>query len=322
MGSPLLLRLDYCRGIKIDKFFEVNEIAFMTKDEIYNIHIDSPLSLDSALCIQPLASAWRLLNQSSEVFCAINGITLAPNHWCQLHEGDVLQWGLSIWQINPTELLFSAPPSVTIENDNTNNSAIPLDLTWFDPRRPPMHEVENPFDLITASMPYELVESTKSNDTTSSNPESTASMIFHELLEEYRQALDNPGLQDSDYIWQDQLLKNYSSGSNTNVTLTDLAKNLDPLTTLQDIVSGPLHIDDVFNGLDSLRETELFQIEEPPEVLRLFAPGWQLHSDTTHMPPSLTRREHHTVSVNSHYHMSHSSHFSIKDSADDNHKPQ
>ena len=323
MKRPLFLEFKYCRGIKIGEIYEVNECAFFIKNEIYNLYVDSHPVSDLELSFLPVVNGWRLLNQSLDIHCAVNGITLAPNHWYQLHDDDILEWGLSIWRINPTKMHnYSESHAASHEINEINNEAMSLDLTWFDSNINPKREPENPFDLITSNLAYEVLETPTTESKISSNGDSAAEIIFHELLQEYRQALDDSGSAKNDYTWQDQLLQNHSSSSATNVTLAELSKNVDPLMTIQDMVTGPLHIDDVFNGLDSLREAELFQIEEPPEVLRLFAPNWQQHNDYTQIPPILTRKEHHAVSVNSHYHMSHVNNYYSKDSTNENNEPQ
>ncbi|MCO6514387.1 MAG: type VI secretion system-associated protein TagK [Snodgrassella sp.] len=327
MNSTLLLRLDYCRGIKVSKIYELNDFAFFSKTAIYNIHIGTPPTEGLALCIQPSAQGWQLLNQSEDVLCRVNGVALALNHWCHLHDGDILEWGLSIWQVNPREQAASEYSSETTRNfkafeEITPEEITPLELTWFDPNMQPVQQAENPFDLVMSSLLYEMLERTEPKTAASLMEESPANAIFQELLQEYRQALDTPQLSGNDYVWQKRLLQNDISNSASPISLADLSGNTDPLMTLQDIVSGPLHIDDIFNGLDSLREAELFQTEEPPEILHLFAPGWQQQNNHTHMPPMLTRKEHHAVSVDSHYRMSQSPNSHQKDSADDNPKSQ
>lgn len=321
MNRTLLLRLDYCRGIKVGKIYELNDFAFFLKTAIYSIHIETPPTEGLALCFQPSAQGWQLLNQSADVLCRVNGVTLASNHWCHLHDGDILEWGLSIWQVNPEEQAASEYQSETAKNFKTSEEITPLELTWFDRNMQPVQQEENPFDLIMPSLLYEILERTEPK-TTASMEESPADVIFLELLQEYRQALDTPQLSGNDHVWQKRLLQNDVSSSASPVSLADLSGNIDPLMTLQDMVSGPLHIDDIFNGLDSLREAELFHTEEPPEILHLFAPGWQQQTSHTHMPPTLTRKEHHAVSVDSHYRMTQSPNIHQKDSVDDNSQSQ
>ncbi|PIT53118.1 hypothetical protein BHC44_06550 [Snodgrassella alvi] len=318
MNSTLLLRLDYCRGIKVGKIYELNDFAFFSKTAIYNIYIETPPTEDLALCIKPSVQGWQLLNKSADVLCRVNGVILAPDHWCHLHDEDILEWGLSIWQVNPREQAASEYPSETAQNFKTFKEITPLELTWFDPNMQPVQQEENPFDLVMPNLLYEMLERTEPKTTASLMEKSPADAVFLELLQEYRQALDTPQLPGNDHVWQKRLLQNDISNSASPVSLADLSGNIDPLMTLQDMVSGPLHIDDIFNGLDSLRETELFHTEEPPEILHLFAPGWQQQSSHTHMPPLLTRKEHHAVSVDSHYRMSQSPNIHQKDSADDN----
>lgn len=321
MNSTLLLRLDYLRGIKIGEIYELKDFAFFMKNAIYDLHVEeAPKNEDLALCFQYSENGWQLLNKSSAVHCAVNEITLTPNHWFHLHDGDILEWGLSIWQINPEEQIYTNPEFETTNIIPSTKEIIPLELTWFDPQKQKENAEENPFDLIIPNLPYELLESTAFKVKDSSQEESPAETIFHELLQEYCHALDAPQLSDNDYVWQKRLLQNNISSSASTINLAELSGNTDPLMTLQDIVSGPLNIDDIFNGLDSLREAELFHIEEIPEVLRLFAPGWQQHIGHTHIPPSLTRKDHHTVSVDSHYRMTQFSNNYQKDSTDDNHQ--
>jgi hypothetical protein len=321
MNSTLLLRLDYCRGIKVGKIYELKDFACLLKTAIYSVHMETSPTEDLALCFQYSANGWQLINKSLDVHCRVNGVTLASNHWCHLHDGDILEWGLSIWQVNPREQTASEYQSEPSKNFNASEIITPLELTWFDPHMRPMQQEDNPFDLVIPCLPYEMLDSSELKTVDTSMKESPANPILHELLNEYRQALDTPQVSGNDHIWHKRLLQNDISSSASTVSLADLSGNIDPLTTLQDMISGPLHIDDIFNGLDSLREAELFHTEEPPEILHLFAPGWQQKSNHTYMPPALTRKEHHAVSVDSHYHMSQSPNIHQKDSADDN-QPQ
>ena len=116
MNSTLLLRLDYLRGIKIGEIYELKDFAFFMKNAIYELHVEeAPENEDLALCFQYSKNGWQLLNKSSEVHCAVNEITLTSNHWFQLHDGDTLEWGLSIWQINPEEQTDTKPDKKTVE---------------------------------------------------------------------------------------------------------------------------------------------------------------------------------------------------------------
>lgn len=319
MENSLLLSLDYCRGIKIGQVYEIKNFAFFSETSIYSIQTELPATENLALSIRQSASGWQLLNLSKNVHCAVNGMPIASDNWCLLHDGDIFEWGLSIWQINPAQQFTPEIETETLNKNNADYKIMPLDLKWFDSHLLSQQKEENPFSLVMPSLPYELLESKEYQTKDSTLEESPAEAIFLDLLHEYRQALDTPQLSVNEHFWQERLLKNDVSSSASTVNLADLSGNLDPLMTLQDIVSGPLNIDDVFNGLDSLREAELFKTEEIPEILHLFAPGWQQQNSHAHMPPTLTRKEHHAVSVDSHYRMSQFADSHQKDFKDEPH---
>lgn len=71
--------------------------------------------------------------------------------------------------------------------------------------------------------------------------------------------------------------------------------------SIETLLSGEPNLEDAFGRLEPALTADL-EIESMPEVLRLFAPP-EFHAAesrrTADLPPPLTRREHHALSVDS-----------------------
>lgn len=326
MIIPLHLCLHRCRGVLVDETIETTETVYFTHIEPYQICYELPAIKDIALCLEHVQNDWWLLNKSQDLRCAVNGAVLPQNFRVRLNDGDTLEWGLSVWHINPGQQAESKPETPSLNEDTealTRLSATPLDLTWFDLRMRPLEEEGDLFDLV---MPTHR-DAEQNRDMSAEDLLPTEDMgldgetIFQQLHQEYLHKLSTPHLTtitQSDIRAQENVLRDDARPS-APVHLEELSRIADPLATLQDLVTGHLHIDEIFSGLDSLREMELFTEEETPEILKLFAPGGPPASQHIQTPPHLTRKEHHAVSVDSHYRISQYQNHTTEDVVDDHH---
>jgi len=168
--------------------------------------------------------------------------------------------------------------------------------------------IEDPFDLIMPT--HEPVKTSACSPETPGERDSAVKSLHDEpdllqaLHQEYLRALDDPQAQNT-HPWHDRLPDHCTVDPSPIRNLKVQAMQIHPSVTLQDLVVGPLKIDEVFTGLDSLRETEIFSDEKPPDLLRLFAPAqYQTRTGSEdRVPPELTRREHHAITVDSHCRM-------------------
>ncbi|GEM_PF-536789 len=327
MIIPLNLCLHRCRGVLVDETNEITETVYFTHTSLYQLCYELPAIKDIALCLERVENDWWLLNQSPDLRCAINGSVLQPNFRIRLNDGDTLEWGLSLWYVNPAERVESKP-DVPVSNEVTDNlmalSATPLDLTWFDLRMRPLEEEGDVFDLVMPThSDADQNNSMLVDDALASEQVNVESVdgetLVQQLHQEYLDKLNTPHLSNtgqSNSREQEDVLRN-DVHSAVQVHLEDFSP-VSELATLQDLVSGHLHIDEVFEGLDSLREMELFTEEDPPEILKLFAPGGQPTSQRVQTPPHLTRKEHHAVSVDSYYRITQYQNHTTEDVVDDN----
>lgn len=311
MIIPLRLCQHRCRGVLVDEMSEITETVYFTHTSPYQLCYELPAIKDIALCLEQVENDWWLLNQSPDLRCAINGSVLPQNFRIRLNDGDTLEWGLSFWHVNPGERVASITP-FPVSNEVTEDlmalSATPLDLSWFDLRMRPLEDEGDVFDLIMPTQrdadqnsPMCVEDALPSEQVSVENVDGET--LVHQLHQEYLDKLNTPHLTNtaqSNTREQEDILRNAVHPA-VQVHLEDLSHIPDSLATLQDLVTGHLHIDEVFEGLDSLREMELFTEEESPEILKLFAPGGQPTSQHVQTPPPLTRKEHHAVSVDSYY---------------------
>ncbi len=328
MIIPLHLCLHRCRGVLVDETSEITETVYFTHLSPYLVCYELPAIKDIALCLERVQNDWWLFNKSPDLRCAINGSVLPQNFRVRLNGGDTLEWGLSLWYVNPGEQVESEPGS-SVPNDVTENliglSATPLDLSWFDLRMRPLEEEGDLFDLVMpthsdvdqhSAMPVEDALLSEQVGVVQIDGET----IFQQLHQEYLLRLNTPHLTNTPQS-NTREQENVQRGDvylSAPAHLEDFSHLSDPLATLQDLVTGHLHIDEVFDGLDSLREMELFTEEETPEILKLFAPGGQPTSQRVQTPPHLTRKEHHAVSVDSYYRITQYQNHTTEDVVDDN----
>lgn len=84
-------------------------------------------------------------------------------------------------------------------------------------------------------------------------------------------------------------------------SLDELRKQAEPYALLRDILQPREHIDRTIDDIEPLARSGLLDTAHPEDVLGLFAP--ELVRDGRTALPSLTRREHHELSPDSHVHI-------------------
>jgi|GEM_PF-3159647 len=153
------------------------------------------------------------------------------------------------------------------------------------------------FDLVSITPPVDPRKTESSRP--AAGPATAAKDLVASLQAQYGRALDDP---------QVSLAGNWADNSD-DYALTGAAASPAPGATdknaesgsIETMLSGSRRLEDFFGSLGELGPA-FMGIEPVPEVLRLFAPP---EYQATHaqrlsaIPPELTRREHHDVSVDS-----------------------
>jgi hypothetical protein len=124
-------------------------------------------------------------------------------------------------------------------------------------------------------------------------PTNPASALFDGLHEEFVRVVRDPTQLVGSVDWRERPTEMESAP--TLDELSDLAR---PYPLLRDILLPREDVGQIIGSFDSLCESDLFDdLAETEDVLRLFAP--ELAHGAAKMIPSLTRREHHAVSLDS-----------------------
>lgn len=126
---------------------------------------------------------------------------------------------------------------------------------------------------------------------------SASTAVLDELHDEFVRVVRDPSQLAGRSDWGGAVAP--EAASSTAVHALGQAAELSPL--LLDILQPPGSIDQVIQQFDPLSRSTLLDVDGPEDVLRLFAP--ELAHDMRVAVPSLTRREHHELSPDSHVRM-------------------
>ncbi|SCX68195.1 TagK domain-containing protein [Variovorax sp. EL159] len=121
--------------------------------------------------------------------------------------------------------------------------------------------------------------------------------LIDELHDEFVRVVQDPGQLAGRTDWDGFL----AFGAEPAPTLDELSKQAETYPLLRDILQPREGIDRIIDGFEPLARSAVLDTEQPEDVLSLFAP--ELARDTKTALPSLTRREHHALSPDSHIHM-------------------
>jgi len=122
--------------------------------------------------------------------------------------------------------------------------------------------------------------------------------LIDSLSQQYWRALNEPSTTFSDEEWV------------APADFTDLAMSpadepnpaSNEIDSIEEWLGGPMNVDAAFGPLDSGDLFELASGDPVPDILRVFAPPEFLAAESrkaSPLPPALTRREHHALSVDS-----------------------
>lgn len=121
-----------------------------------------------------------------------------------------------------------------------------------------------------------------------------ADLLLTDLHEEFVRVVRDPTQLTGRVDWDSVV----SSGDGPPPTLDELSQLAAPYHLLRDILQPRESIDQIIADFDPLHPSTLLDATDTEEVLRLFAP--KLAQGAKAAMPSLTRREHHDLSPDSH----------------------
>jgi len=121
-----------------------------------------------------------------------------------------------------------------------------------------------------------------------------ANALLDELHEEFVRVVQDPGQLAGRTPWEGFV----AFGTEAAPTLEELSRQAETYPLLRDILLPREGIDQVIEAFEPLARSGLLDAEPSPELLGMFAP--ELARETKVPLPSLTRREHHELSPDSH----------------------
>lgn len=307
-------------GQKVDFSWQwpagVSEVGF---DRILNGFaglpvLNGPLQFSLRCAGTPEQPLWLLVNSNPTLACTVNHERLTCGTQLRLNHGDEIELGLTrmVVSLEPTQ-----GPVHPLELPATSSQPSAEDLPAFD-----LTALAAPDANQSSSGPERYgrersdfsdlisLESSSPQPTHAPDiPAATEPLLpelddpFLSLHQKYLDRLRDPVHADDEDRWQ--------------VTVRGVqASQTDPWEQWKDVARGSQSLDDllgqspsiasVIQRLDTLGNADVLEPEPFDSVMHLFAPGYKsvpaqesLESLVQHSLPGLTRREHHSVSLDS-----------------------
>ena len=283
------------------------------------------------------AEGWQLLNGSHTLMCVRNGERVQAGLSVPIAEGDTLELGLLRFQVEkeeggflegvlPGEAVQSVPHSAAVDDIAAAPAPRADDEAAFElhdlaanesaggRRTPQAAPLADPFGVLditgAQSRPTADVLSELLGETPRSVPVAAAAqsarlvtppagnpVLLDELHEEFARVVRDPAQLAGRTDWEGFL----AAGGEPAPTLDELRRQAEPYALLRDILLPREGIDRIIEDFEPLVTSGLLDADRPDDVLSLFAP--ELARDAGVPLPSLTRREHHDLSPDSHMHI-------------------
>ncbi|MGJ7578659.1 TagK domain-containing protein [Variovorax sp. RHLX14] len=202
---------------------------------------------------------WLLSNHSRHLVCALNGIRIATGEQAILQVGDILELDLLRFQ------LIEHQPAC---------------------RRP------DPFEALhieAVARPVSSHSAQRSGRGAGEQYEQLLALLNDEFVAVVRDPMQLAGHAN----WQQTM----APAGESAPTLEELSAQAEPYLLMRDILLSRVAIDSVIGSFDGFGAPDLAHREMQPDVLRLFAPDVVRRSGS--QLPALTRREHHSLSIDS-----------------------
>ncbi len=283
--------------------------------------LNGPLQCSLRCAGTPEQPVWRLVNSNPALACTVNQERLTCGSQLRLNHGDEIELGLTrmVVSLEPTHGLVSplevAPSSQPSEADlpafDLTALAIPDESLVGNERERYGSDRSDFSDLIALHAGDSSPEPGRVPDASAGAAESEAAEPllpeaddpFQSLHQQYLERLRNPAHADDEDSWQETVRGAQASQSDPMEQWKHAAGDGH---SLDDLLGQSPSIASVIERLDTLGNADVLEPESFDSVMHLFAPGYKpvpaqesLESLVQHSLPGLTRREHHSVSLDS-----------------------
>ena len=290
--------------------------------------------------IEPAGLGWQLINDSRALVCSVNGERVMLSSCVAIGCGDAIEVNLLCFEVEADQAaepavvaplvdhhpeLVPVPPAPAPASE-AEPAAVDFDLRELAAFAAPegAHLVgaslEDPFGVLdiagaparpAADTLAELLEEAEAparaarvertpdlaqapGDAPGQASEGPAGALFDELHEEYVRTVRDPSQLSGRADWA----ANAAIDAEPAPTLDELSQRAEPYPLLRDILQPREVIDETLKDFEPLQRSTLFDFAEADDVLRLFAP--EIVRRAKDALPSVTRRDHHTLSPDSH----------------------
>jgi hypothetical protein len=285
------------------------------------------------------AGGWQLTNNSQTLMCVCNGERVRVGAPVFIAIGDTLELGLLRFLVETDEVGEAHGQAVHSEvvrgdrqmggTSRPHAPATPVehfppafDLRDLAARDDKYGSLESPADALAdpfgvlgiagaqsrptadvlaellGEIPRSTASATSFAHTPSPPPErGRPTALLDELHDEFVRVVRDPDQLAGRTDWEGFL----AFGAEPAPTLDELRKQAELYPLLRDILLPREGIDRIIEDFEPLARSGLLDTENPEDVLNLFAP--ELARDARTSLPSLTRREHHELSPDSHIHI-------------------
>lgn len=270
------------------------------------------------------AGEWQLSNGSYTLMCARNGKRVQAGAVVPVAVGDTLELGLLRFVLEQgageaperTHAVLEAPEAQpALSEDRGLGSALPrvFDLSDLDgqgsddgQRIGPLVDPFGVLDIAGArsrpaadTLAALLDERPRLETRTTPSARqpldaAPASVLLDALHEEFVRVVQDPGQLSGHTLWEGFAVL----GAEAAPTLEELSRRAETYPLLRDILLPREGIDQVIEAFEPLARSKLLDPEPSQDVLGMFAP--ELAREAKVPLPSLTRREHHDLSPDSH----------------------
>jgi hypothetical protein len=245
------------------------------------LRIDACNWLAQANCsVHHTCAGWQIKQCSETLTCAVNDVRLELEQSCALDMGDYIELGMLRLVVgSPTPTLHAiAEDATNTYGQSGTGDTDSSDFLW-QMDGDPFHDLPH-FDA-------------KKNHTGGASQPSGAIDVVAQLAEQYVLALTDPAALQT----QRSALGIRQNQERNNITIDQMAGCRPVHYSLEDTLSGQLHIDQILNRLGPL-PADWDRCIPAEDVLTLLAADIPLR--TQNRLPELTRREHHELSPDSH----------------------
>ena len=261
-------------------------------------------------------SAWLFSNGSRALVCAVNGERVPAGATAPVADGDVLEIGLLRFVVavaagdtddDAFDLRDLAEPALGLgeRSDGWRAEqpfADPFGALDIDGARP--QPVADPLAELLGEPPVANARAASPPPETGRRAPppcaDTAGVLLDELHAEFVRAVRDPGRPAAaGAVWESS---QEAIAERKAESFEDMSRHaLTAFPLVRDVLKKRETIDQIFDGFGSTGESTLLDAEKPDEVLGLFAP--ELARGVKASLPSITRRDHHALSPDSHLYL-------------------